>query len=82
MTTYPPDKENSRLHPEQIKANLRVKGTSLAAIARELGASVAAVSQTVLGARSHRIEEAIAAKLEVSVEEAFPARYNQTMRNG
>ena len=69
------------MHPELIKANLRVQGSSLAAIARELDVSLNAVSQTLLGARSERIEKAVAAKLQKTVEEVFPARYNQTTRN-
>lgn len=68
------------MHPELIKANLRLKGSSLAAIARELGVTTVAVSRTVMGARSRRIESHIAQVLELKVSEVFPSRYGKTTR--
>ena len=66
------------MHPELIKANLRMKGTSLAVIARELGVATATVSRTLMGARSRRIELAIAQALGMKPTEVFPTRYKTT----
>lgn len=49
------------LHPEDVKASIRKRGSSLAQIGRELGVSVQAVSAVLHGVtRSERIEEALA----------------------
>lgn len=66
----------SRRQHEQIKMRLRLRGSSLAQIARELAVartSVTAVCQG--GHRSRRIEAAIAAKLGVTPEQLWPSRY-------
>lgn len=63
------------MHPEMIKAELRIKGSSLAAISRELGVVYSSVYNVVKGARSRRVETRIAQALGKSVEEVFPLRY-------
>lgn len=68
------------MHPELIKANLRIKGSSLAAIARELGVTTVTVSKTVMGARSKRIERRVAEILDLPLREVFPSRYKQTTK--
>jgi lambda repressor-like predicted transcriptional regulator len=49
------------MHPEEIKAALRIKGITLAALAQELSLSRSMVTQVIHGyARSRRVEERIA----------------------
>jgi transcriptional regulator with XRE-family HTH domain len=53
---------------EFIKYQLRLKGSSLAEISRELGITSATVSQVCSGERtSKRVLQAIADKLEISI---------------
>lgn len=62
---------------ERVKYELRVAGTSLADISRELGvyqSSVSAVSQG--HRRSHAIQSAIAEALGTQPELLWPERYN------
>ena len=71
----------SRMRPaleqhERIKMRLRLAGSSLAEVARELGVAgttVTSVSQSYR--RSRRIEAAIAAKLGVLPRSLWPDRY-------
>ncbi len=64
---------------EMIKARLRIAGTSLAQISRELGGSHTKVGMACQGySRSRRVEEAIAAKLSVDPESLWPDRYDQS----
>ena len=66
----------ARRQHELIKMRLRLQGSSLAAIAREL--SVARTSVTAVcqgGHRSKRIEAAIAAKLGLTPQQLWPDRY-------
>ena len=59
---------------ELLKAELRIRGTSLAQIARELGVSDSAL--TLVGkrmCRSQRIEAALAVAVGVSPQDLFPA---------
>lgn len=52
------------MHPEEIKAALRIKGITLVSLALELGLSRSMVTQVVHGyARSKRVEERIAKAL-------------------
>lgn len=64
-------------HPEILKARLRMAGSSIAAIARELGVSVTAVSRTIRhrNCRSQRIERAVATALGVTPSQVWPSRY-------
>lgn len=52
------------MHPEEIKAALRIKGITLVALATELGLSRSMVTQVIHGyARSKRVEDRIAKAL-------------------
>ena len=63
---------------ERLKAELRIRGTSLAQIGRALGVSATSVSLVGLGKhRSKRIERAIAEALGTTAEELYPARYRE-----
>ena len=55
------NKSTSAIHPEEIKAALRIKGITLTAIARELGLSRSMVTHVIYGnERSQRVEKRIA----------------------
>lgn len=57
------------MHPEEIKAALRIKGFTLAALAQELSLSRSMVTQVIHGyARSKRVEDRIAQILSKSVD--------------
>ncbi len=63
------------MHAELIKANLRMRGTSCAAIAKRLRISQNAVSLVIYRrAKSARIERAIARALELPVATVFPRK--------
>lgn len=52
------------MHPEEIKAALRIKGITLVSLATELGLSRSMVTQVIHGyARSKRVEDRIALAL-------------------
>jgi lambda repressor-like predicted transcriptional regulator len=66
------------MHPADIKAALARQGISLSILAQELSVSPQAISQTLYRytqSRSRRIEAAIAAKLNLPVEQVFPDRH-------
>ena len=61
---------------ERLKAELRIRGTSLSRIGRALGVSSAAMSMVSTGKnRSARIETAIAQALNTTPEQLWPERY-------
>jgi lambda repressor-like predicted transcriptional regulator len=61
---------------ERIKMRLRLAGSSLAKIARELGVAATTVTSVSQGyRRSRRIEGAIAAKLGKQAVSLWPERY-------
>ncbi len=61
---------------ERIKCALRISGSSLAKLSRELGLSISSVSTVSQGyRRSRRIQKAIAEQLGKSPEELWPERY-------
>jgi Ner family transcriptional regulator len=63
---------------ERIKMRLRLKGSSLAQIARELGVTPTTVTIVSQGfRRSRRIEMAIATHLDVAPAQLWPERYVQ-----
>jgi len=67
---------------EIVKAKLRIAGTSLSAIARELSISHSTVTIVSQGHRkSARIQELIASKIGVEPQEIWPDRYSQAARN-
>ncbi|MEM6839671.1 MAG: helix-turn-helix domain-containing protein [Cyanobacteria bacterium P01_C01_bin.120] len=64
------------MHPEDIKATLRKRGTSFAQIARDLSVDRSTVTNAVKGVhRSRRIEKAVAEALGKELREVFPSRY-------
>ncbi len=66
---------NQKRH-EQIKMRLRLAGSSLSDVARELGVAATTVTSVSQGARrSRRIEALIAAKLKTTPARLWPARY-------
>lgn len=67
---------HGRKQHERIKMRLRLAGSSLAAVARELGVSSSTVIIVSQGLRrSRRIEALIAAKLATTPERLWPDRY-------
>lgn len=61
------------MHPEQIKAAIRMQGTTPTAIADELGVSRSMVSHVINGkAKSERIAKRIAAVIGGTVESIWP----------
>ncbi len=70
-----PSKHSLDAH-ERLKAELRIRGTSLAQIARELGVTDSALSLVGKGFhRSRRIEKALADAVDSMPEALFPDRY-------
>ena len=69
----------ARRQHEQIKMRLRLHGSSLAEVAREMSVTRTTVTAVCQGrCRSQRIEAAIAAKLGVTAEQLWPERYRAT----
>ncbi|MDB6182901.1 helix-turn-helix domain-containing protein [Paracoccus fistulariae] len=61
---------------ERLKAELRIRGSSLAQISRDLGVSDSALSLVGKGYhRSRRIEKALADAIGSTPEALFPDRY-------
>jgi lambda repressor-like predicted transcriptional regulator len=61
------------MHPEQIKAELRMRGLTLAALADSLGISISTVSSVVAGYRtSAPVKEAVAGIIGKTVKEIWP----------
>ena len=67
-----PTKVNKR---ELIKAQLRTRGISLSQVGRELGLKPSTISSVLAGARSLKVEQAIAAALNTKPELIWPERY-------
>lgn len=65
------------MHQQLVIANLKCKGSSLAAVARDLDLAYSTVYSVLVGQRSKRVEAAIAAALGLPVHEVFPNRYPQ-----
>lgn len=61
------------MHPEQIKAALRMKGHTQAMLADELHVARTTIGQTINGrVKSERIQDRISEVLEVPVKEIWP----------
>lgn len=72
-----PSRQDLAAH-ERLKAELRIRGTSLAQIARDLAVSDASVTLVGKGfQRSARIERALAQAVGTTPEALFPGRYHQ-----
>lgn len=73
------------MHPEDIKAALRKRGSSQASIARELGVAITSVHNVIHGAcKSNRIAGAISRIVGVDRAELWPGRYatrNERLRD-
>ncbi|WP_298976250.1 helix-turn-helix domain-containing protein [uncultured Roseobacter sp.] len=68
--------DETRIAHERLKAELKVRGTSLAQLARDLGVSGTSMSLVSLGKhRSRRIEKAIADVMQMTPEELWPDRH-------
>ncbi|WBX94974.1 helix-turn-helix domain-containing protein [Pseudoxanthomonas mexicana] len=64
---------------ERIKMQLRLAGSSLTQVARELGVQPSTVASVSRGkSRSRRIEDRIAAVLATAPERLWPDRYSLT----
>lgn len=64
---------------ERIKTRLKLAGSSLAEVARELGVTGSTVTSVSQGyRRSRRIERAIAEKLRDTPERLWPDRYRDS----
>ena len=71
-----PDQKTAFEQHERLKAELRIRGTSLAKISRDLGISGTSMSLVGLGKhRSKRVERAIAEALGTTPEQLYPDRY-------
>lgn len=62
-------------HPEDIKAEVRKRGSSLAALARAAGVSTQALSLTLQARVSERCERVIADFLKIHPQQIWPTRY-------
>ena len=66
------------MHPEQIKAHIRMRNTTPAAIADLLGVSRSMVSLVISGsAKSERIAKYISALIDVPVDKLWPPKPQQ-----
>lgn len=71
------------MHPEQIKAEIRMKGTTPSAIADALELSRMAVSNVIHGrTTSRRIANAISAAVHLPLAKLWPGRYEPARKNG
>ena len=68
------------MHSEDIKAALRKRGWTLADIAKELNICPSAVSHALTRQRSRRVEETIANKIGLPLQEVWPQRYAAASR--
>lgn len=68
------------MHPEEIKAAIRMRGFTAASIADELEVTRSAVSAVINGAASLRIRTRIAEVLGKSVESLWPAKKASGLR--
>jgi lambda repressor-like predicted transcriptional regulator len=71
------------MHPEQIKADIRMRGTTPAAIADSLTVSRMAVSNVIHGrVTSRRVAEAIAKTIQKPLSQIWPGRYEPKATRG
>ncbi|WP_353963113.1 helix-turn-helix domain-containing protein [Thioclava litoralis] len=64
---------------EFVKSQLRIAGSSMAAVGRELGLTRSTVAGVVAGTcRSARVERAVAEKIGMPREQLWPSRFMDT----
>ena len=69
------------MHPEQIKAEMRIKGTTPAALADSLDLSPTTVSNVIHArAKSFRVASAISKLIEKPVSTIWPVQYGPARR--
>ncbi|WP_194912783.1 helix-turn-helix domain-containing protein [Azospirillum sp. INR13] len=79
MELYPSSSDipkKARIRGPWIVFRLRVVGSSVAALAAELGVTKAAVSDAIVNGSSERLERAVAEKLHLPVQKLFAERYD------
>ncbi|MGJ7611818.1 MULTISPECIES: helix-turn-helix domain-containing protein [unclassified Variovorax] len=70
------------MHPEQIKADIRMRGTTPAALADDLHVSRMTVSNVIHSRiTSRRVAEAIAKTIDKTVSQVWPGRYETARSN-
>ncbi|WP_149356384.1 helix-turn-helix domain-containing protein [Comamonas testosteroni] len=70
------------MHPEQIKAEIRMRGTTPAAMADKLCLSRMTVSNVIHGrSTSRRVADAIASLIEQPVNRIWPGQYEPHRTN-
>lgn len=67
-------------HPEQIKALLRIEGTSLAELARKHGCPIQSLSAAIRLGTMPRWEQVIATALKTEPKALWPVRYAERER--
>lgn len=68
------------MHPEQIKAAIRMKGTTPSAIADDLEISRTTVSHVIRGTgTSERVAQRIAEVTGLSLKELWPGKYTKKL---
>lgn len=77
-------KRITEMHPEQIKAEIRMRGTTPAAIADSLQLSRMTVSNVIHSrSKSRRVASAISKLIKVPLDTIWPGRYGPAgKRNG
>lgn len=70
------------MHPEQIKAEIRMRGTTPAAMADELSLSRMTVSNVIHGrSTSRRVADAIARLIGQPINRIWPGQYEPHRKN-
>lgn len=64
------------MHPEDIKAEIRKRGATLASVADSAGVSTQAISTALATRSSARLETLIAQFLGISPHSVWPSRYH------
>jgi lambda repressor-like predicted transcriptional regulator len=76
-------KRSTEMHPEQIKAEIRMRGTTPAAIADSLHLSRMTVSNVIHSrSKSRRVAAAISKLIKRPMEQIWPGRYGPASKNG
>jgi len=74
-------KRSTEMHPEQIKAEMRMQGTTPAALADSLGLSPQTVSNVIHArTKSSRVASAISKLIKKPVASIWPVQYGPTKK--